>query len=227
MPSVLDAVRRVRRRRRAGHHRASARRRSGTSRRDDVRDDRGRAARRSRAASSSTSRATRGPDLLALVHEVRPDQCTLVPVQPGEITSQAGWPPDTPRAGLGGDRRDLQSRRRAREPVRRSRAGRRPLGARPRRRSRRALHRAVRARVRTRARCGGRRASRPTPRPRDWRTRCGLGVNAGHDLDLAEPARCSARCRTSTKCRSATRSSATRSLSVSLGRQGLSRRPEA
>jgi pyridoxine 5-phosphate synthase len=31
------------------------------------------------------------PDLLALVREVRPDQCTLVPVVPGEITSQAGW----------------------------------------------------------------------------------------------------------------------------------------
>lgn len=37
------------------------------------------------------------PDLIALVLEVRPDQCTLVPVRPGEITSQAGWPPDTPR----------------------------------------------------------------------------------------------------------------------------------
>jgi pyridoxine 5-phosphate synthase len=36
------------------------------------------------------------PDLLALVREVRPDQCTLVPVRPGEITSQAGWPPETP-----------------------------------------------------------------------------------------------------------------------------------
>ena len=34
--------------------------------------------------------------LLALVHEVRPDQCTLVPVKPGEVTSQAGWPGDTP-----------------------------------------------------------------------------------------------------------------------------------
>jgi pyridoxine 5-phosphate synthase len=40
------------------------------------------------------------PDLLALVHEVKPDQCTLVPVQPGEITSQAGWPSTTPRAEL-------------------------------------------------------------------------------------------------------------------------------
>ena len=37
------------------------------------------------------------PDLLALVHELRPTQCTLVPVRPGEITSQAGWPADTPR----------------------------------------------------------------------------------------------------------------------------------
>src|SRR5436190_24178104 len=31
------------------------------------------------------------PDLLDLVEEVRPDQCTLVPVVPGEVTSQAGW----------------------------------------------------------------------------------------------------------------------------------------
>ena len=31
------------------------------------------------------------PDLLALVHDVGPDQCTLVPVVPGEITSQSGW----------------------------------------------------------------------------------------------------------------------------------------
>ncbi len=37
------------------------------------------------------------PDLLELVHEVKPDQCTLVPVHPGEITSQAGWSADTPR----------------------------------------------------------------------------------------------------------------------------------
>src|SRR5262249_18506305 len=33
------------------------------------------------------------PDLLELVDEVGPDQCTLVPVMPGEITSQAGWQP--------------------------------------------------------------------------------------------------------------------------------------
>jgi pyridoxine 5-phosphate synthase len=39
------------------------------------------------------------PDLIALVLDVRPDQCTLVPVVPGEITSQAGWPA-APRADL-------------------------------------------------------------------------------------------------------------------------------
>ncbi len=35
------------------------------------------------------------PDFLELVLEVRPTQCTLVPVQPGEVTSQAGWPAHT------------------------------------------------------------------------------------------------------------------------------------
>jgi len=35
-------------------------------------------------------------EFLALVREVRPHQCTLVPVMPGEVTSQAGWPADTP-----------------------------------------------------------------------------------------------------------------------------------
>jgi pyridoxine 5-phosphate synthase len=33
------------------------------------------------------------PELLDLVEEVRPAQCTLVPVRPGEVTSQAGWQP--------------------------------------------------------------------------------------------------------------------------------------
>jgi len=37
------------------------------------------------------------PDLIDLVLEVRPDQCTLVPVVPGEITSQAGWRPGPER----------------------------------------------------------------------------------------------------------------------------------
>jgi pyridoxine 5-phosphate synthase len=40
------------------------------------------------------------PELIALVEEVRPDQCTLVPVAPGEITSQAGWQPGPQTGGL-------------------------------------------------------------------------------------------------------------------------------
>ncbi len=33
------------------------------------------------------------PELMELVCEVRPHQCTLVPVRPGEVTSEAGWDP--------------------------------------------------------------------------------------------------------------------------------------
>jgi pyridoxine 5-phosphate synthase len=50
------------------------------------------------------------PDLIDLVREVRPHQCTLVPVRPGELTSQAGWPADTPAAALKSTVRDLSER---------------------------------------------------------------------------------------------------------------------
>jgi pyridoxine 5-phosphate synthase len=39
-------------------------------------------------------------DLVELVVELRPHQFTIVPVRPGEVTSQAGWPADTPIAPL-------------------------------------------------------------------------------------------------------------------------------
>ncbi len=42
------------------------------------------------------------PDLLELVHALRPDQLTLVPVLPDEITSQAGWPSATAGEDLRG-----------------------------------------------------------------------------------------------------------------------------
>ncbi len=42
------------------------------------------------------------PGFLDLVLSVKPDQCTLVPVKPGEITSEAGWPADTPAETLSG-----------------------------------------------------------------------------------------------------------------------------
>lgn len=49
------------------------------------------------------------PDLIGLVREVHPDQCTLVPVRPGEITSQAGWSPSTPRDQLARTITDLKA----------------------------------------------------------------------------------------------------------------------
>ncbi len=47
-------------------------------------------------------------DLLALALEVRPDQFTLVPVRPGEVTSQAGWDPAAPAGPLQDAVRSLQ-----------------------------------------------------------------------------------------------------------------------
>ena len=49
------------------------------------------------------------PDLLQLVMETRPDQCTLVPVRAGEVTSQAGWSPDTPVDEMRATVRNFQS----------------------------------------------------------------------------------------------------------------------
>lgn len=49
------------------------------------------------------------PGFLDLVLSVKPDQCTLVPVKPGEITSEAGWPADTPADVLGQTIRSLQA----------------------------------------------------------------------------------------------------------------------
>ena len=49
------------------------------------------------------------PDLIELVLRTRPHQCTLVPVKPGEVTSNAGWLPDTAPDELGAIVRRLQS----------------------------------------------------------------------------------------------------------------------
>jgi pyridoxine 5-phosphate synthase len=40
------------------------------------------------------------PDLIEMVEKVRPDQCTLVPARLGELTSEAGWPANTPKGEL-------------------------------------------------------------------------------------------------------------------------------
>ena len=51
------------------------------------------------------------PGFLELVLAVKPDQCTLVPVKPGEITSEAGWPSSTPADELAGIVAALQAER--------------------------------------------------------------------------------------------------------------------
>lgn len=51
------------------------------------------------------------PDFIALVLDVRPHQCTLVPVVPGEVTSQAGWRPGPQTAQLGAIVADLRARK--------------------------------------------------------------------------------------------------------------------
>lgn len=119
-------------------------------------------------------------DFLALAHEVKPHQVTLVPVKPGEVTSEAGWPADTDlgstvaelknagirvslfvdptaeaigwAAGMGGDRVELFT-----EPFARAAAEGSDAGARSYAQYVAAAERAH---------------------------ELGLGVNAGHDLDL-------------------------------------------
>ena len=49
------------------------------------------------------------PAFIELVLAAKPDQCTLVPVAIGEITSQAGWPADTSPERLGGVIRRLKA----------------------------------------------------------------------------------------------------------------------
>ncbi len=49
------------------------------------------------------------PAFVDRVLGVRPQQCTLVPVRPGEITSEAGWAADTDPVHLGGVVRRLQA----------------------------------------------------------------------------------------------------------------------
>ena len=121
------------------------------------------------------------PDLLDLATEVRPDQFTLVPVRPGEITSQAGWDPKTPIA----DVRDVVRRLQASgirvsvfvdpdEDAVRWTAG---LGG-----DRIELYTEPYAKAF--ARGEGRQSFERYSRMATLAHELGLGVNAGHDLDL-------------------------------------------
>ena len=123
------------------------------------------------------------PDLLDLVHTVRPDQCTLVPVRPGEITSQAGWSAQTPRAALAQTIDDLRKLRiRVSLFVDPEDAAVRwaaDLGA-----DRIELYTEPFARAFERGDEEARRAFQTYANVATVAHGLGLGVNAGHDLDL-------------------------------------------
>jgi pyridoxine 5-phosphate synthase len=124
------------------------------------------------------------PDLLDLVHAVRPHQCTLVPVKAGEITSQAGWPPDTPRPALAGVIADLRAAG-VRvslfvDPDEAAVAWAADLGA-----DRIEIYTEPFARAHERGREAAAQAFADCAAAAERAHGLGLGVNAGHDLDLA------------------------------------------
>ena len=123
------------------------------------------------------------PELLALVEEVRPDQCTLVPVAPGEVTSQAGWMPGLQTEGLA----EVVSAFRSRgvrisvfvdarpESIRWAAS----VGA-----DRVELYTEPFARAFEAGEGSGRRSFETFAEAANLAHSLGLGINAGHDLDL-------------------------------------------
>ena len=124
------------------------------------------------------------PDLLELVAEVRPTQCTLVPVVPGEITSQAGWTPGPSSDAIPGVVRRLHGHNTrvslfvdAQPHAIRWAAS---TGA-----DRIELYTEPYARAFERGAESGRRSFATFVEAAELAHSLGLGINAGHDLDLA------------------------------------------
>ena len=123
------------------------------------------------------------PGFLDLVLAAHPEQCTLVPVLPGEITSQAGWPPDTSPEVLGGVIRTLKLNGirvslfidPAEAPVRWAAR----LGA-----DRVELYTEPFAKAFARSEADGRHSFAAYAAAAELAHSLRLGVNAGHDLDL-------------------------------------------
>jgi pyridoxine 5-phosphate synthase len=124
------------------------------------------------------------PDFLDMVLDVRPDQCTLVPVAAGEITSQAGWPETTPAARLGAVVRRLQAAG-VRvslfvDPIEAAVRWAAQLGA-----DRVELYTEPFARAFARGEDEAHASFAAYSDAAEVAASLGLGVNAGHDLDLA------------------------------------------
>jgi pyridoxine 5-phosphate synthase len=123
------------------------------------------------------------PELLEMVRALRPDQCTLVPVTPGELTSHVGWGPGPQSAGLPDVVRDLRARG-VRvslfvEPVEAAIRWAAEAGA-----NRVELYTEPYARAFERGAEDGLASYETFAAAAQLAHELGLGVNAGHDLDL-------------------------------------------
>jgi len=124
------------------------------------------------------------PELIDLVNEVRPDQCTLVPVAAGEITSQAGWQPGRQTEAL----KDVIAGFKSRgvrvsvfvDPVQDPIEWAAEAGA-----DRVELYTEPFARAFEAGAAAGRASFESFSAAARLASSLGLGVNAGHDLDLA------------------------------------------
>jgi pyridoxine 5-phosphate synthase len=123
------------------------------------------------------------PELMDRVVELRPDQCTLVPVRPGEVTSEAGWEaqrdadllrPTIARLRAAGVRVSLFV-----EPERAPIEWAAELGA-----DRIELYTEPYAKAWTQGVESGKRSFDRYAEAAERAHACGLGINAGHDLDL-------------------------------------------
>jgi pyridoxine 5-phosphate synthase len=114
---------------------------------------------------------------------VKPDQCTLVPVKAGEITSQAGWSPDTSRDTLARAVSDLRNEgirvSLFVDPEEASIRWAAEMGA-----DRVELYTEPFARAFERGETHVRESFAGYTRAAELAHLLGLGVNAGHDLDL-------------------------------------------
>lgn len=123
-------------------------------------------------------------DFIALVHDVAPEQCTLVPVVPGELTSQAGWTRVPGSEQLPG----VISGMKARgirvsvfvDPTLEAIALARDVGA-----DRVELYTEPFARAFERGAADAERSFAVYAAAAERAHAAGLGINAGHDLDLA------------------------------------------
>lgn len=119
-------------------------------------------------------------DFLALVHEVKPHQVTLVPVKPGEITSEAGWPAETNLENIVAELQKVGMRVSLFVDANVEAVGwARQMGA-----DRIEIFTEPYARAAAKSSDAGARSFAECVATAERANELGLGVNAGHDLDL-------------------------------------------